>query len=204
MAASIAISERVYQTIRLRVLCGGFRLRERLDVARLASELNASATPVREALTRLAAERLIEARPARGFFAQLWSSGELRALYEWRMALSMLAAQEAGPRVIAAPKASDTYADRVTLCFSRLESEANAELRRAGVNADDRLYAARRAEPEALPGCDAELAALEGAVRAGARRETLALLRRYHVKRIDHVRLIRERAVLHALPSNGE
>lgn len=204
MAAAVAISERVYQAIRMRVLSGGFRLRERLDVARLASELNASATPVREALTRLAAERLIEARPARGFFAALWSRAELTSLYEWRMTLAVLATQASERAVTLAPAKSVNYADRIAQCLAALEQHANTELKRAAANTDDRLYAARRAEPEAMTGCEAELAALEICMEKGARREIVSMLRRYHVRRIDHVGAIRDRAVLRALPSNGE
>jgi DNA-binding GntR family transcriptional regulator len=206
MAADPAVSERVYQEIRKRLLAGAFRLREHLDVARLAGALSVSATPVREALTRLAAEGLVAARPARGFFATLWSQTELKSLYEWRAALALLALEMRGTNgeVEAGMGGQASYAERVAGLFRRIEAGVNPQLRRAAANADDRLHAARKVEPEALDGCEEELAALEQAVARGDRREIAKLIRRYHARRTARVSAIRERAVLRALPGNGE
>lgn len=200
MAPDPALSERIYQELRRRLLAGGFKLRERLDVARIASEMQASATPVREALARLAAERLITAKPARGFFAVLWTEAELKALYEWRGALVRMAAEvrtEAVPRVLDA----GDYGDAIRTLFETIESDANRELRHAAANADDRLHAARRVEMEIIPGAAADAHAIAA---AQSKRALIAMLRRYHTKRIAHVGAIRERAVLQALPPNGE
>ncbi|MGD9968214.1 MAG: GntR family transcriptional regulator [Hyphomonadaceae bacterium] len=200
MAPDPALSERIYQELRRRLLAGGFKLRERLDVARIASEMQASATPVREALARLAAERLIKARPARGFFAVLWTEAELKALYEWRGALVQMAAdarKEFEPRMLAA----GDYGDVVRTLFASIESEANHELRHAAANADDRLHAARRVELEIVPGAPADAQAIAA---SGSKRALIAALRRYHAKRLVNVAAIRERALLQALPPNGE
>ncbi len=200
MAADPAISERIYLELRRRLLAGGFRLRERLDVGRIAADMQASATPVREALTRLATERLIAAKPARGFFAMLWSERELATLYEWRGALVRLALEgrAAAPLGI---ETTDDYADNVRNVLGAIEGEANRELRRAAANADDRLHAARRVEPETLAGSMEEISMI---ATASTKRELLTLLKRYHAKRIACAGAIRERAVLRALPPNGE
>lgn len=87
MAPDPNVTERVYAEIRRRLFEGAFKLRQRLDVAALSEATGASATPVREALVRLAAERLIASRPTRGFFLTLWSESELCALYDWRHTL---------------------------------------------------------------------------------------------------------------------
>lgn len=200
MAADPAISERIYLELRRRLLAGGFRLRERLDVGRIAADMQASATPVREALTRLATEGLIAAKPARGFFAMLWTEAELGALYEWRGALVRLAAEaraEPLPRI----RIGSDYTEGVRRVFEAIEEGANRELRRAAANADDRLHAARRVEPEVLAG---SLEDLEVITSAESKRALMTSLRRYHAKRISHVSGIRERAVLRALPTNGE
>lgn len=200
MAADPALSERIYQELRRRLLAGGFKLRERLDVARIASEMQASATPVREALARLAAERLVTAKPARGFFAVLWTEAELKALYEWRGALVRMAVDaraEIAPRVLGAGE----HGHVIRTLFESIESDANRELRHAAANADDRLHAARRVEIEIVPGATADAHAI---VAAKSKRTLMTLLRRYHAKRIAHARAIRERALLQALPPNGE
>lgn len=235
MAADPPVSDRVYHEIRRRLLAGDYRLHARLDVGALADGLGASSTPVREALVRLAAERLITARPTRGFFVSLWSESELRALYEWR---AWLAAGALATHADAVPVAKDAVAKdaiandavvdvpaagalvaggaatgveansgyplRVAAILQSVEGRANPELRRAGVNADDRLHAARRAEAELFGDVDRELDDLAARLRQGAASSLRAALRRYHGRRVKAAKLLRERAVLRALGGNGD
>ncbi|MBL8558738.1 MAG: GntR family transcriptional regulator [Hyphomonadaceae bacterium] len=230
MAADPPVSDRVYHEIRRRLLAGDYRLHARLDVGALADGLGASSTPVREALVRLAAERLITARPSRGFFVSLWSESELRALYEWR---AWLAAGALATHADAVPVAKDAIANdavvdvpaagalvaggaatgveansgyplRVAAILQSVEGRANPELRRAGVNADDRLHAARRAEAELFGDVDRELDDLAARLRQGAASSLRAALRRYHGRRVKAAKLLRERAVLRALGGNGD
>lgn len=56
---------RVYAAIKQQLLEGAFRPGERIEPAILSDELGASVTPVRDALHRLAGERLVEAPNAR-------------------------------------------------------------------------------------------------------------------------------------------
>jgi len=202
MAADPGLSERIYHEMRKRILAGGFRLRERLDVARLATDMAASATPVREALVRLAAERLILAQPSRGFFAVLWSEAELRSLYQWRSALVSLAVETAS--FAAAPLSDEASpAERVASAMRTIEQHANGELKIASANADDRLHAARRAEPEVLGDYAEELRELEHLSTQGPASLLRTFLERYHQRRFLSVGAIRERAVLNALSANG-
>lgn len=201
MAADPAASERVYRAIRLRLMEGAFRLDARLDVGRLAQDLRVSATPVREALTRLASERLVSARPARGFFATLWSKTELEALYAWRGALLRLAVEtRGGARGLEALPANAPYANRVSALFEGIEEGANPELRRAARNADDHLHPARHVEPEVFADCEEELAALAA---ASSRPRLHSLLKAYHARRVANAAAIRERAALRAIAANG-
>lgn len=203
MAADPALSEQIYFELRRRLLAGGFRLNERLDVSRIATDMGSSATPVREALTRLAAEGLIAARPARGFFAILWSEAGLRALYEWRGMLARMAvAESAGIAFpIGEAEASVSYADAARAMFTLIEEGANVELRSAAANADDRLHAARCVEPEVIADCAKELAAI-GA--AQTKRQLLNLLQRHFTRRGVHAAALRDRAMLRLLPPNGQ
>lgn len=200
MPAEPAISETIYQELRRRLLAGAFKLRQRLDVGRIATDMHASATPVREALARLATEGLIAAKPTRGFFATLWTEVQLAELYQWRASLIQIAV-EARFNALAPAKLRTDYSDRVRHLFESIEEGANTELRRAAANADDRLHAARRVEAEILSGTAGELSAIAA---AGTKRELLSMLRRYHARRLANVGAIRERAVLRALPNNGE
>lgn len=202
MAADPRVSERVYREVRRLLFAGTFRLRERLDVASLGEKLNASNTPVREALVRLAAERLIAWRPPRGYFVWLWSEGELKALYDWRAMLLRVAVED-GSAMSGVPDASMEFPLRVAAFFQTIEGGANAELRRAASNADDRLYFARAAEAEAFDDADEELENLAGELR-GSQKRAFTGLRLYHARRISAARLLRERAAVKALGPNGE
>lgn len=203
MAPDPRVSERLYQEIRKRLFAGEFRLRERLDVGALAQLLGASTTPVREALVRLAAERLIASKPTRGFFVWLWSEAELKALYEWRGALLRLAVEQGATNAIVL-EGDVEYAERVARLFQLVELRANLELKRAGVNADDRLYAARLAEADLFEDANHELKELCSHLRVGPRRTALQALRRYHTRRAAAARALRDRATLRALGGNGE
>lgn len=55
--------ERVYHRIRLGLMAGDYEPGQKLTIARLSAELRVSATPVREALRRLAAERALLTYP---------------------------------------------------------------------------------------------------------------------------------------------
>lgn len=202
MAADPGTSERVYQEIRRRLLAGEFHARERLDVSRLATSTRASATPVREALARLAVERLISARPSQGYFASVWTEGELRALYQWRLDLILLAVSQQGG-VESANSNGAEYARRVAHLFQGIEKRANTEVRRAAVNADDRLWAARRVEPEIFSDTGRELLAIETAM-GGPQPALMRRLRAYHARRLAAASSIRDRALLSAQPPNGK
>jgi hypothetical protein len=73
----------------------------------------------------------------------------------------------------------------------------------ASANADDRLHAARRAEPEVLGDYGQELCELEHLSTQGPVSLLRTFLERYHQRRLLAAGAIRERAVLNALPANG-
>jgi DNA-binding GntR family transcriptional regulator len=69
---------KVYPKLREMCLDYMFWPRQQLHVEELAGILSSSATPVREALARLAGEGLIEAVPNRGYVAKALSEDEMR------------------------------------------------------------------------------------------------------------------------------
>ncbi|MDB5512626.1 MAG: transcriptional regulator [Enterovirga sp.] len=62
------IAEQVFETLRLRIVSGRLAPGERIIEADLAAEFGVSRTPVRESLSRLAEEQLIEVLPQFGSF----------------------------------------------------------------------------------------------------------------------------------------
>lgn len=81
-------TERVILTLREMLLRGDFAPNERLAELTLVRRLNASRTPVRLALDRLAREGVLEALPAGGFrvrefaIADVWDAIEIRGVLE--------------------------------------------------------------------------------------------------------------------------
>jgi GntR family transcriptional regulator of vanillate catabolism len=100
-------TERVAATLRQKLLRGEFRPGERLAELTVAPLLDASRTPVRLALERLAHQGLLEAQPSGGFrvrefaLAEIWDAIELRGVLEGtaaRFAAERLEnAEELGP-----------------------------------------------------------------------------------------------------------
>ena len=90
---------------------GRLVLGEPLTITELAQSLGLSATPVREALSRLAGEGLIEDRRGRGYFAPRYDVSDLVELYGLRRLYldeALTAGEVTGP--LAGPEATDPQA----------------------------------------------------------------------------------------------
>lgn len=83
--------ERVYFALKDKLRRGLLKPGERLEPAALSDELFASVTPIRDALHRLAGERLVEAPRQEGFRVPMLSENRLRHLYAWHRDLLLLA-----------------------------------------------------------------------------------------------------------------
>jgi|SRR5882757_130703 len=83
-------AERVYVELRSDILAGRRHPGERLPFADLSARYGASMGVVREALTRLAAEGLVESEPQYGFRVMPVSPDDLRHLTEARRAIEPL------------------------------------------------------------------------------------------------------------------
>lgn len=88
-----------YEKLRSLITEGQIASGERLDERALAAALGVSRTPIREAVTRLASDGLVEHRPYQGNFVKSFSANQVAGLYDVRRALEMLAAREAVPRL---------------------------------------------------------------------------------------------------------
>jgi DNA-binding GntR family transcriptional regulator len=100
--ASVASGERVYRRLRADILNGTLGPATRLVELQLASQFEVSRTPVREALTRLAAEGLVATDPARGVLVRGIDPAEAYDIYVIREVLEGLAARLAAEVVTSA------------------------------------------------------------------------------------------------------
>ena len=196
-------SERAYQEIKARLMAGRFRLRQRLDATTIATDLAVSTTPVREALLRLTAERLVSFRPSHGFSVAMWSESGLRDLYRWRCELVELALNSVSSLSTPMSVVARDYPDRTAALLTALQSGTHGELVASARNADDRLHIARVAERELWADVEEELAFFTEAIESGDVSRLLLSLRLYHDKRIAAAKAIRDCAALLGLPSNG-
>jgi len=196
-------AQRAYEEIKQRVLDGRLPVRTRIDVEVLARDLGVSSMPVRQALSLLTWERLVRPGKHSAYEVALWSEIELAHLYEWRGALLALTMPVAasGPEIKRIAR-TQVYAPAVHEVMRLIEAGANSELRRAAINADERLWTARQVETEILGDVEAEFATLVEALADRSRRAS-TLMKAYTRRRIQHAGALRARVILKAIPNNG-
>ena len=143
-----ATMERVYLELKARVLAGRYPPGSRLEPAQLATSLGASATPVRDALHRLAGERLIESWHQEGFRQPMLAEADLCDLYSWTAMLLTHALKGRTPHQVAGGlfelAEHGGYAEAAESLFQTIAIGAdNRELRGALVNAVERTGVSR-------------------------------------------------------------
>lgn len=180
-------SDRVFAALKLHILSGDVLPCEKLEPSLFAEQLNSSVTPVRDALHRLAGERLVETRASEGFYLPLVTEPGLRDLYAWNAELVRLivrAWQGGHP----GGKAGNPSADipRATAMLFQLfaAGSANREHAYQIELSNDRLATARAAERQVLNHLEPELREIAGAFDDRATSELLKLVATYHHRRM--------------------
>jgi DNA-binding GntR family transcriptional regulator len=98
MTRSLTSAERALAALREQILGGEVPPGARLGEVELAERLGVSRTPVREALSRLAAEGLVEITPNRGARVATWTVAELEGVFDLRSSLEPQLTAHAVPR----------------------------------------------------------------------------------------------------------
>ena len=86
-------AERAYAEVRQRILDGRFPAGHRLKEVELATEFGLSRTPVRDALSRLSVEGLLEFRPNLGATVSVWSEAQIEQMFKIRALLEPFATE---------------------------------------------------------------------------------------------------------------
>jgi DNA-binding GntR family transcriptional regulator len=89
---AINLNDVVYQRLRQRILTQAFAPGERLDLSQLETALQVSRTPLKNALTRLEVEGLVEIQPRRGTFVAATNVEKLEEAYKIRSAFELYVA----------------------------------------------------------------------------------------------------------------
>src|SRR5579884_271519 len=168
--------ERVYAAIKQRLRDGVYRPGDRLEPAALSDELNASVTPVRDALHRLTGEHLVEAPRHEGFRVPMITETMLRHLYAWHRDLLSIAIvnrwTEALPSCDESDASPETEREKQrSLFFALAGLTGNPEHVHALQALSDRLEPVQRLEAALLDCVEEETAQISAALRSGNRRE---------------------------------
>ena len=218
-AEHMAEPGQVYDRIKSRLLAHMPAPMQLLQISSLADELGTSTTPVREALTRLAAEKVIVYLPKKGFFSKALNEDELRGLYVVNQTLLhashnkssdtllpmdparralLNSVPNAEPAVVHAVQglsagASDAE-QRVELTatlFSQIAIRSgNSVVADIVSNINDRLHHARMVEQEVIVDAREELMHIYDLHHANLQRQTLHAIVSYHEKRLQLLSLI--------------
>jgi DNA-binding GntR family transcriptional regulator len=111
-----AIRDSAYEILREKIMQKEFAPGQRLGLEAIERQLGISRTPLREALHRLASERLVEIVPRSGTFVTVLSSEDIAESYEVRRAIELYAIE------VAAPQATD---QQLAECRTQLRELAN-------------------------------------------------------------------------------
>jgi DNA-binding GntR family transcriptional regulator len=112
--------------IRESILAGRIPAGARIAELDLARQLSVSRTPIREALSRLAAEGLVELSPNRGARVASWTSEELREIFEVRLRLEPYAVSQAVP--LLSPAETDELGDLARSMLAFGQDQASPEI----------------------------------------------------------------------------
>jgi hypothetical protein len=188
---------RALASLREQLRRGAYGLGLPLPIADLARDLDLSATPVREALCRLAGEGLVEDLRGRGFQTRRLDANELAELYDLQhlqlgFAVVALAERRSArgrrPTAEGEPPSERGSAEMLAVtCEGLFDRIVQAGGHRAlGVwhrTVSDRLGPARRLEAQAIDDVAAELVRIEAVFDAAGWNDQRTEQRRFHKRR---------------------
>ena len=205
MIQANSLADRVYETLLEMILDGRLAPEERLHVDNLAADLGTSSTPLRDALSRLESDGLIQRRLYQGSFVRRFTLSETRDLYEFRVGLERYSARLAcqritGERLAKLRGLQDVGGQALDSGDTRAYLRYNQELHRTIIEAADNalLIAAARMNELQLSLLLRQSVRVEGASRR-AIQEHEELVEHIAVGNADAAEDLVERHILRAL-----
>jgi DNA-binding transcriptional MocR family regulator len=186
------VLEPTYEKIRNRLIEGIWPQGERLQALRIADDLGVSMTPVRDALNRLAGERMIEVVPGNGFRTVRMPPDTLRDL----LALNRdLLTQVCLARPLRAERTSKLgtggYADLLGKLYEAIAvATGSNEIVETVKGISSRLHRARQFEPHVIKTSSADLARMIEAWSQAATETLQARLIAFHDERLANTEAI--------------
>ncbi|MBO9608348.1 MAG: GntR family transcriptional regulator [Paenibacillaceae bacterium] len=93
------LTDEIYSLLKEQIVSHQIAAGEKINIDQLGRELEVSNIPIREALSRLAAEGFVDVVPFKGMYAANMSLQELDDMFEIRLALEGLALRKAAPHI---------------------------------------------------------------------------------------------------------
>lgn len=93
------LNQQAYETLLNMLFTGAIAMGAQLDERDLSNKLGVSRTPLREAVTQLVREGLVDYAPYKGHFVKEWNAKQVENLYIVRKSLEVLAIQLAIPKL---------------------------------------------------------------------------------------------------------
>jgi DNA-binding GntR family transcriptional regulator len=161
----------------------------RITAMDVADELRLSTTPVREALSRLAGEGLVDDRKGQGYFVRALSAADIADLYRISLAHLLIALE---PRRVGRSPGAEEFTDPEADPVARTEEEFRRWVARSGSRVLIRefrtlqiqLGPVRRLEWRIVADLAAEADALLLCARQASRGEWMSQLRQFYSRRI--------------------
>jgi len=173
--------------IRTRLREGAFLPGSRIPASGLAAALRLSATPVREALSRLAGEGLVEERRNQGFFVRTLTGADVADLYRMALAQFLIVAGRDRGRTAPRPDGEAVAADPIRaveeMFLARMAAAGSRALAQLHLTTSTQLGPIRRVEPMVFEDLAAEAGDLLAATDDSA--EFTQAVRRFHGRRIQ-------------------
>jgi len=176
--------DRAYESLKAQIRSGAFAAGQHLDLVQLATALGVSTSPVREALSALTGERMVQSIKGVGFHVPAFDYAAVADLIKWSEYLSIMCVRTSRSDVpdIEFGVQADHIARTEHLFLSIGRLARNQEMTAALANAALRLHQLHRLEPDFLADAADEVRRLEKAVEQ--RSSALPhLLHAYHRRR---------------------
>lgn len=179
---------KAYRALHADLRSGRFAPGTRIAASDLGPRLQVSATPIREALSRLAGQSLLIDRPAIGYFVPTVDPIELKDIYAFAatLALGALATLTEGAIAGLVKSHSERSRHRTAGELVRAIGSAspNLVLQKVAVNIDDRLARLSEVETHMLLAADQSEGNLEDWLAWPSRRQTVQGISRFYRRRI--------------------
>lgn len=183
---------RAYSTLHGKLRAGSLPPGSKVTASIIQVELGCSATPIREALSRLAGQNMLVDRPSIGYFVPTIDPVELKDLYAFAAILAQAALDTVDPAAVhfVQEDKTDGFVQRTAGQMVRAAAwlSLNSQMRDIAINIDDRLARLDAIDLRLFGKSDATEGDLEQWIATGTRRSRRASLGRYFTRR--------ERAVL--------